>query len=100
MQLRAHPCLNYRGTPSWPPPWTRTKDDRVLTITGEVGVSIYVHSNPLQSRKCFLVINHEGLDYVGTLVFEDRENCRKVIDLLRMNLNRPIKEIGDLNVSW
>ena len=84
----------------WPPTWVRTTKDGIKTITGEVGILIYVHSNPTLSDKCFVVMEHERESYVGTLTFENHAFTRQFCDLLGLNFKRSIKEIGDLDLSY
>jgi hypothetical protein len=100
MKLRDHPLMSYRGLKNWPPTWTRTRSSVVTTVRGEVGVLTYVHSNPQVSDKCYLVMDYEGETYVGTLIFENHAFCTQVGDLLGLHLKRPIKDIGDLDLSY
>jgi hypothetical protein len=99
MKLRDHPLMSYRGIPNWPPVWTRTERQVVKTLKGEVGLLTYVHSNPMVSSKCYLVIEYEDETYVGTLIFDTHDFCKLVSQLLTFNLRRPIREIGDLDLS-
>jgi len=66
---------------------------------GEIGVLKYVHSNSLMSNKCFLIIDFEAQVYIGSLLFKDHAFCGQISNLLREHVGRPIKEIGDLDVS-
>ena len=91
--------MSYGGVKNWPPVWTRTERQVVKTIKGEVGLLTYVHSNPMVSSKCYLVIEYEGETYVGTLIFDTHDFCKLVGQLLTFNLRRPITEIGDLDLS-
>ena len=99
MKLRDHPLMRYRGTSNWPPVWTRTRERVVTTIKGEIGVLLYVHSNPLSCNRCYLVMDYEHDTYVGTLLFSDQAFCNQVCRLLNFHLNKSIKEIGDLDLS-
>ena len=91
--------MSYQGVCNWPPVWTRTKEDGVIQVTGEVGVLIFVHTNPLMPSKCFLVIDHGTETYVGTLIFENHSFAKKFCKLLNKHLKMPIKDIGDLDLS-
>lgn len=91
--------MSCRGISNWPPVWTQTKKDSVKTVRGEVGDLLYVHSNPLMSSRCFLVIEHDGETYVGTLIFENQEFCKQVTVLLQSQLRRSIQDIGALDLS-
>jgi hypothetical protein len=97
MKLRNHPVMSYRGVSNWPPVWTRIKEDGVTRVTGEVGVLIFVHSNPSMPKKCFLVIDHGAEPYVGALIFDNQDFCKHVCGFLQNHLKRSIREIGDLD---
>jgi hypothetical protein len=71
VKLKDDPLMSYHRISNRPPVWTQTRNGNVITITGEVGVLIHVHSNSLRSNKFFLVVNHGGELYVGTLIFEN-----------------------------
>jgi len=96
VKLREHPLL----LKNWPPVWTQTKKEGGnKLVRGEVGVLNYVHSNPKVSGKCYLVMDYEGESYVGTMTFVSHAFCKQFGDLLNRNLKRPIKDIGDLDLS-
>jgi hypothetical protein len=102
MVLRKHPLFNYRGIPSWPPVWTftgglKSKQQR----REEIGVLTEVTiSNVQPADRCFLHIEHEGSMYVGCLLIEDPAFCAQIVTLLQSQLNRPIAEIGSLNLTY
>ncbi len=98
MKLRDHPLMSYRGTSNWPPVWTHFRNDTIKTVRGEVGTLVHVHSNALSSNRCYIVIHYEGEMYVGTLIFGDTVFCNQIRDLLKLQLNRHIREIGDLDM--
>jgi hypothetical protein len=97
MQLRHHPAMRYRGVSNWPPTWTQP--DGTSLSPGEIGILQYVHTNPLLSGKCFLVIEHEGQRWVGSLIFDNAALCRQISEIIKPHLGRTIEEIGDLDVS-
>jgi hypothetical protein len=86
---------------NWPPVWTLavTRNGSGKTLMGEVGILKYLHSNSLMSNKCFLVIDFQEEAYIGSLIFKDHAFCDQISNLLRDQVGRPIKEIGDLDVS-
>jgi len=94
--------MNYRGVWNWPPTWTVLvpRNGSVKTVMGEVGVLTYVHSNFEKSNKLFLVIEYQLDMYVGCLIFRDHSFCTQISHLLRDHIDRPIKEIGDLDLSY
>jgi hypothetical protein len=96
--VRDHPDMSYRGVRNWPPMWMLKRDHSVRALMGEAGVLTFVRSNSRMS-KCFLFIDFEEELYIGTLIFNDRTFCRQISNLLCEHIGRPIKEIGDVNVS-
>jgi hypothetical protein len=75
MKLRDHPLLSYRGVISWPPTWLWGGGDAV----GEVGVLKDVMLCSIKPyEKCFLIMEHEGRKYVGTLLVTDSPFCIEI----------------------
>jgi hypothetical protein len=99
MELRDHPGMTYHGISNWPPVWTRARSNDIRTLRGEIGTLTYVYSNCDGSHKCYLIIDYEGEQYIGCLLFNDRAFCGEITRLLRIHLGRPIQQIGDLDVS-
>lgn len=100
MLLRNHPLISYSGAPSWPPAWTWTGGLDNKHMEGEIGILRDVlPSNIEAADKCFLYIDHGEASYIGCLLIEDNAFCRQVVELLLANRNRPIVEIGNLDVS-
>src|SRR5215475_14039652 len=100
MVLRNHPLMTYRGLPNWPPVWTWKNGLNKKTLRGEIGVLRRVTEPKNQpSETCILEIEHEGLSYVGCLLFDDLAFCGEITKLLQNCCNRPIAEIGSLDVS-
>jgi len=98
--LRHHPLFRYRGVPSWPPVWTRADGLENNRPKGEIGILRKVElSNILPANRCFLYIEHEGSSYVGCLLVDEKSFCRQVATLLKNHCNRPISEIGSLDIS-
>jgi hypothetical protein len=91
--------MSYRGVRNWPPVWTLTRNESASTLRGEVGVLKYVHYNTIMSNKCFLVIDFQAESYIGSLIFKDHSLCKQISILLVDHIGRPIKDIGDLDVS-
>jgi hypothetical protein len=59
--------MRHHDAPNWPPVWRQWRIDGVKEMNGEVGVLIYVYAAG-DSRKCYLVIEHENENYTGTLL--------------------------------
>ena len=47
----------------------------------------------------FLFIDYQAFRYVGLMSFDDSISCQKIYDLLKPNVGRSIKEIGDLELE-
>jgi hypothetical protein len=73
MLLRDHPLMAYEGVPNWPPAWFRRVHGYENTHpTGEVGILKDVLPSTLPAAKiCFLIIEHGGAEYIGTLLLSD-----------------------------
>jgi hypothetical protein len=103
MKLRDHPLMSCHGTSNWPPAWTQASTGRrpPKIIRDEVGIlrHIHAHDNPA-ANKCHLLIEYEGENYLGALLFDDATFCHEITALLRQHIDRPIEEIGDLDVSF
>lgn len=97
--LKYHPVMSYRGIASWPPVWVRSSSSPSKVIAGEVGVLTDVHWSADLPRRCFLTIEFQGESYLGTLLIDDVSFARQIAELLRTHLGRPIKEIGELDLS-
>ena len=58
------------------------------------------NSRNVRLSQCYLIIEHEGDTYAGSLILGDKALTDKICGLLRLHLKRPIKEIGDLDLSY
>ena len=96
MQLREHPRMSFRGRRNWPPVWLRigveTKDWYV--VLGEIGVLKTVRYNANRPGRIYLIITHEGAEYIGCLLFEDKDLCEEVAEHLQRCCSMPIEAIG------
>jgi hypothetical protein len=99
MELRKHPLMSYRGRPNWPPRWVWLGGKKNERPTGEVGVLKEVSRySLLSSDGLTLVIEYNESAYMGLLLFDDFGVCRKIHDLLKTLRDRPIAEIGSLDI--
>jgi hypothetical protein len=100
MQLRDHPLMSRKsGSKTWPPFWTATPPDRDDKPIGEVGIlEDVVMSNLIE--KLFIFMQHEGFRYMGFLTFDDPPFCHEIYSVLKSNVGRSIKEIGDIDLSY
>ena len=99
MELRNHPLMSYRGTPNWPPVWTRTRDHTVKKLNGEIGILKHAVLHENLPTRCFLVIEYEKYTYMGCLVFDDATFCKQIHDLLQLHIGSSIKDIGSIDLS-
>jgi hypothetical protein len=98
VKVREHPLMSYRGITNWPPTWIQATETGTKTVNKETGVLRYVlHFG--KSTNILLVIDHENQLFVGTLLFSDDRFCDHIATLLKTNIGRSIKEIGDLDLS-
>lgn len=100
MLLRDHPLMRYRGVPSWPPVWTWVSGAANKRPEGEIGIlRDVVPSNIEPADRCFIHVEIDEASYMGCLLIDDTAFCRQVVDLLLANRNRPISEIGSLDLA-
>ena len=89
--------MSYGGVRNWPPVWTNFTRRITKTVTGEVGFLRHARFDTKSvPNKCFLLIEHEGEYFMGSLIFD--AGCQ-IADLLLKHIGHSIKEIGDLDVS-
>jgi hypothetical protein len=99
MELRKHPALSSHSIPTWPPIWASTEgawDGSV--IKGEVGILTKCTGTAV-GNICFLFIEHDGKTYVGALVVDNDESCRRLLALFEQHIGRPIAEIGGVDLD-
>jgi hypothetical protein len=101
MNLRDHPLMTRRsGMKIWPPLWTSTRKDKKDWPKGEVGTLQQAWLHDGLDTCLFLFIEYHGHRYTGSMYFDDIGFCYDIDTILKANLGRPIKEIGDLDVSY
>ena len=100
MLLRNHPLMSRYGVPNWPPVWTWVDGSEDKSPKGEVGVLIWASLTGIKPpAKCYLLMKHKGSSYMGCLLFDDPAFCRHIAKLLDSSRNRPIAEIGIIDLS-
>jgi hypothetical protein len=66
---------------------------------GELGILSEVNLSSIEPILiCYLKMQFEDEQYMGTLLVRDVEVCRKIHDLLKSHIDKPIQEIGDLEL--
>jgi hypothetical protein len=99
MQFRDHPLMIRKsGYPNWPPVWNTTSHDKKDIPTGEAGMLEEAVMSNLIDNKVFMLMTLGGVRYMAFMAFDDIAFCSQIFYLLKDNLGRSIKEIGDLNV--
>ena len=99
MLLRDHPLMSYKGVPSWPPVWIWIDGPEKRRPRGEIGILRKVTlSNINPDDRCFLNIEHKGSSYFGCLLISDSVFCDQIAKLLQAHCDRPIAEVGGLEL--
>jgi hypothetical protein len=98
MQLRNHRLMSYRGIPNWPPAWVWIGVGENQYLQGEIGClqRVTLSTDP---PRIFLVTEHEGAEYIGCLLFDDRVFCLQICHLLEDHRGYPLQRIGELDLS-
>jgi hypothetical protein len=99
MKLRDHPLMSYRSVPNWPPVWTCGYEAEKKITKGEVGNLKHVMRVGGMPYTCFLIIDYQGVRYVGSLLFDDVRFCTQIYNVLDARVGSSIADIGDLDVS-
>jgi hypothetical protein len=101
MTLRTHPLMSYRGLGNWPPVWTwRGGKGENKRPQGEIGVLRDVLSSQVQpSSRIYLIMQCEGEEYMGCVLFNDSAFCSQICELLKRNCGKPLSEIGSLEIG-
>jgi hypothetical protein len=101
MKLRNHPLMSCRGMRNWPPAWLWRDGSEDTRPAGEVGLLRHVILSDIDPpKRCFLVMEHMGAEYIGYLSFENSAFCREIYRVLRDHCGNPINEIGDVDISY
>jgi hypothetical protein len=94
MKLRDHPLIMR----CWPPVWSQRTASGTKTLTGEIGTLKYVLFFDGESVEIILVVIEEETHFVGKLTVWNPAFCRRLAALLKANIGRSIKEIGDIEI--
>ena len=92
--------MSFGGLSNWPPIWTSVANKQINTLTGELGNLKHAITDDQLPCKCFLVIEYEGENYMGSLLFDDAAFCNQIADLLQFYLGSSIEKIGDLDITF
>ena len=91
--------MTYAGVRNWPPVGTLHYEPQTRVLVGEIGVLKRVSYDATYPTRCELTIEHDGVKFTGTLLFDDTVFCWYITNVLRNHISRSIKEIGSLDIS-
>lgn len=101
MLLRDHPLMSRNGASNWPPTWTWMRGRKDKYPKGEVGILKAVLPSRIKPEdRFFLLISYQGSEYLGCLLFDNRTFCKHIKGVLQFCCNRPIAEIGSIDLSY
>lgn len=90
--------MTYRGYPMWPPIWVGVGATRGKNPEGEAGRLVTLRRYPNKPQRIFLVMEYEGDQYTGCLLFDNNALCDQAYDFLIRRCGMLIEAIGSLNV--
>jgi len=96
VKLRDHPFISA----SWPPVWWARADREKKQVRGEIGILKAVQPYDIEpADRLYLLIEHEGAEYLGILLVDDYALCQQVFNLIAKHCGQTIGEIGDIDLS-
>jgi hypothetical protein len=98
MQLRNHPLMRHRGYPNWPPVWVEMGS--MNSFRAEAGTLQEIRKAEVLLDKFFLVIEYDGIKYIGCLAFDNRDFCWSMHKLLQGYVGYTVESIGNLDISY
>jgi hypothetical protein len=90
--------MSFRGFTIWPPIWIDFKVSSEATRRGEVGVLRQVRNSPYNVRRIFLTIEHECVEYTGTLLMEYEFLGEYMTKFFKDCSGMTIESIGSLEI--
>ena len=100
MLLRDHPLMTFHAARSWPPVWLWSDGTETTYPKGDVGILKDVKPSYIEPyNRCFLIMEHRGVEYVGTLLLNDPAFCREIYGMLIQHRGKAIQAIGDIDLS-
>src|SRR5215831_3698744 len=97
MKLRDCTLLSYRGVSSWPPIWVGWNSKQLDQSKTETAVLKDVTLSTAAPR-CYVMIEHEGEEYLGSLLFEDHNACLRVYQLLLSHRGERIRQVSEIDI--
>lgn len=98
MRLRNHPLMFYKDRRNWPPVWIWSGTVSDEQPRGEVG-SLHDIQILRVDHRIVLLMAYRGDHYIGCLRFDDAEAYQRIGAILKRQIGRSIKQIGDLDLS-
>ena len=74
--------MTYRGYPMWPPIWVGVGATRGKNPEGEAGRLVTLRRYPNKPQRIFFVMEYEGDQYTGCLLFDNNALCDQAYDFL------------------
>lgn len=100
MLLRETPLLMHQHSRSWPPTWVYCGGLDNTHPRGEVGILKTVYLSVVKpSTGCYLIMEHAGAEYMGTLFVNDAALCLEIYEVLLRHCGKAIQEIGNIDLS-
>ena len=101
MLLRDHPLLvDSNGNSCWPPAWLYRGGFDNTHPQDEVGILKEVFVSTIKpSKSCFLIMEHAGAEYIGTLRISDEAFCVRIHSILVRHCGKTIQEIGAIDLK-
>lgn len=102
MELREHPRLSFRDGRAWPPTWMKMHEGGAKNreiLEGEIGLLKDVLYYPNQPSHLFLIMGHEGSEYMSCISLSDPPSGEKIARILQRYCGLSMELIGSLNVS-
>ena len=100
MLLRDHPLMTFHAARSWPPVWLWSDGTETTYPKGDVGILKDVKPSYIEPyNRCFLIMEHRGVEYVGTLLLNDPAFCREIYGMLIQHRGKAIQAIGDIDLN-
>ena len=67
---------------------------------GEIGVLRDAFLSRIDPRaRLFLIVEHEGDEYIGCVMFNDGKFCEQICELLKRQCGKTLTEVGALDLS-
>jgi hypothetical protein len=97
VKLREHRLMTCRRVPNWPPKSLGLEGAELFT--GEQGFVKHVLADRRNPKKCFLIVEQNGIGHVGLLEFDDLQLCARIAAIIGNHLDRPLSQIGDIDLD-